>query len=1010
MKTISCRFLCGVSFAAVAVMSFSASSAIAQNASSGGPADVETVTVTGSRISIQGYEAPSPVTVIGQEQLDRDAPLNIVDSITKLPSVGVSETPNNGDLTGDLSQGDAALSVINLRNLGIARTLVLFDGQRVVSSNIYGGGVDLSTIPSELVKRIDIVTGGASAAYGSDAVAGVVNLVLDKEFVGFKANLEVGEGAPIDHPQIKAAASWGADYDGGRGHFILSADHTWSNTPVFNNQAPGYDNSAIVPNPAATSTNGLPYYISVRNTGQGQYTQGGLIRGNTAAGPGGTATANSLSGLQFVGAGSPTAFNFGTVSSTNPNVCYNGCTGNAANQPYTQELLAVPYHNSTFFAYNSYQITPDIKASVQLNYGLFADHSDGGTRTSTVAIAADNAYLPASISSKFGTLSNGYNTATGLGGTSAVPTQNITVGTINTNNLNLNSFNLNQICQTVGVPCITTNRALERAVFTLEGKLGGDWSWNVYAQHGQVRERQVAAQDSYTPRYNNAIDAVVVTPTNQGVSGLPLGSIQCRALLSAATAAAASGCQPLDILGNNVASPQAITYVNPGQDPSSGILNQELISLNQDVFSGSMQGVLPLGLPAGQIAAAFGGEYRHEQGNQSQVDPNGALGYWAAGNFRPYRGQYEVQEGFLELNAPILKNQYVDDLNFNAAGRITNYSTSGLVETWKLGATSQVTQDVKLRGTWSLDIRAPLISDLYSPGILAVSQYQYPLGSPSYQTITAQGGNPALQPEKAVTTSFGVVLTPRWVEGLSLSADWYTINIHGGIFSTDGQTIINRCLGGETSYCSALLFSASQNGGTKPYQVNQLPYNAADVMTSGLDFQADYVTEFLAGTLSTSLLGNYTDEQTQTAVGITYDSAGSVGGPLAYASSGLPKARATLSTTYTEGPWSGTVQGRFWGGAQFTNGVENLPANVVRASISPTGVLTTGVGNGNLMDNNHVNPVGYLDLRLSYKWNDNLELYSAVDDVTNVPKPDNTSNSVYDILGRVFRVGVRFAN
>ncbi len=178
--------------------------------------------------------------------------------------------------------------MVNLRNLGIARTLVLFDGQRVVSSNIYGGGVDLSTIPADLVKRVDIVTGGASAAYGSDAVSGVVNLILDKTFTGIKGELEGSDGAPLEHRQAKVGLTWGTDFAGGKGHFILSGDHTWSNDPVFNGQPDWYNNGAIVQNPAATSTNGLPYYIHVRNTGQAQYTQGGLIRGNTAGGTGGT--------------------------------------------------------------------------------------------------------------------------------------------------------------------------------------------------------------------------------------------------------------------------------------------------------------------------------------------------------------------------------------------------------------------------------------------------------------------------------------------------------------------------------------------------------------------------------------------------------------------------------------------------------------------------------------------------------------------------------------------------
>jgi iron complex outermembrane recepter protein len=164
----------------------------------------------------------------------------------------------------------------------------------------------------------------------------------------------------------------------------------------------------------------------------------------------------------------------------------------------------------------------------------------------------------------------------------------------------------------------------------------------------------------------------------------------------------------------------------------------------------------------------------------------------------------------------------------------------------------------------------------------------------------------------------------------------------------------------------------------------------------------------MSGTLSLALVGNYTEELTQNAVGITYDSAGALGSPISYASSGLPKTRATASATYTEGPWSGTVQTRFWGGAVLTNGVQNLPANITRASLSSTGALTLGAGNGNLLDTNKVNPVAYLDLRLGYRWNDNIELYGAIDNATNVPKPDDGSAAVYDILGRIVRGGIRF--
>src|ERR1700732_3471186 len=154
----------------------------AQSAASGaeGSASVEAVTVSGSRISIEGYQQPTPVTVVNAQQLQRDSYVNIDQSLVQLPSVGVSAPPGNGVGAANLVQADAGLSTVNLRSLGVNRTLVLFDGQRVGSSNLLGGGVDLNLLPSQLVSRVDIVTGGASAAYGSDAVAGVVNLILNK--------------------------------------------------------------------------------------------------------------------------------------------------------------------------------------------------------------------------------------------------------------------------------------------------------------------------------------------------------------------------------------------------------------------------------------------------------------------------------------------------------------------------------------------------------------------------------------------------------------------------------------------------------------------------------------------------------------------------------------------------------------------------------------------------------------------------------------------------------------
>lgn len=179
--------------------------------------NVENVTVSASRISIQGYEAPTPVTVIGAETLQRDAKVDIGDAIRELPSVGPSDSPGNGSHAGNASQGDAGIDTVDLRAMGVVRTLVLFDGQRIVTSNPNAGGppqingVDLSTIPTSIIERVDVVTGGASAAWGSDAVAGVVNLIINKTYTGLKANLVYANNEYNDHESMKGELTWGTD-------------------------------------------------------------------------------------------------------------------------------------------------------------------------------------------------------------------------------------------------------------------------------------------------------------------------------------------------------------------------------------------------------------------------------------------------------------------------------------------------------------------------------------------------------------------------------------------------------------------------------------------------------------------------------------------------------------------------------------------------------------------------------------------------------------------------------
>ncbi len=975
-KHIRAHFVCSAG-----ILALSAGTALAQSApiSETTPADptatnVEQVIVSASRISIAGYQAPTPVTVVGSEQIQRDSKSSIGDVIRELPAVGNSSSPTNGGGAGNIVSAITGVDTVNLRNLGITRTLVLFDGQRVVQSNITGGA-DLSTVPASLVQRIDVVTGGASAAWGSDAVAGVVNLIINKNFEGLKGNIQLGDSWKDDLRTYKGELSYGQGFDGDRGHFIVSGQYTDSPDTIFSRQRSFYKAQALVNNPAYNGgANGQPQFIHATNVGLSQATIGGLITASPA-GTGG-ANVNAFKGIQFVGsAGTPTPFSFGNVSGPLSN------GGDAEHYEGMLNNLTVAYHTATLFGYGSYKITPNIKASLQLNFGKSwsENNSVPAVKLGNQTIRADNAYLDPTIAARM----------TALG----VPS--FSFGSINTNNLtpaDFNNLSLKKEAQTFGIPVAITQRQLMRGVFTLDGSLGDDWSWNAYYQHGNVRVHQHVLNNVINANYTNAVDAVRVTTGNVGSSGLAVGSIACRSSLTNP----ANGCQPLNVFGVGVASQAAINYVTTKND-------FQTIVLNEDVAAGSMQGVLPWSLPAGPVAVSFGAEYRKE-GGRTVADPGAVLVQYSVGNFNNFAGQYNVEEGFLEVAVPILKDSIVQSLNFDAAGRITSYSTSGLVETYKLGVQSQVNDDIRLRTTWSLDIRAPNLSELFNSGVSTLSSAVDPRDNVNKPIFTQASGNSTLQPEIATTVSGGVVLTPHWIDGLSISADWYSILIKQSIFTTSSTQVLALCNANAASpYCSQLVFQGPQLAGFPAgtlalSAIKTFPANSASQTVSGLDFQADYVMPLFNGILNWHLVGNYTDEQTQNAIGINFDYAGSLSN--ASSITGTPKFKTTLASTYTEGGWSGTVQGRFIGAGKLNNAWGPLQ-----------------------VDNNSVPAIAYLDLRGSYKWNDNLQFYAAVDNVINTPPPNIPSTQaqgqnayyfsairedIYDAIGRQYRLGIRF--
>ena len=258
------------------------------------------VVVTATRVKRDGYQAPTPTSVIGEEELNAKAPANIADFVNELPSLAGSITPTTA--TQSIGPGTAGINALNLRNLGANRTLVLLDGQRVGASTLTGW-VDVNQFPNALIKRVDVVTGGASADWGSDAVAGVVNFVLDKDFTGVKGEAQGGVTTYGDNGEYKLSATAGTGFADKRGHVLLSYEEAHSDG-VQGVPRSWYNGSKLFFNPNYTATNGQPQLIASAGVGFATATPGGII------------TTGPLKGTYFGPGGTPLQFNYGSIIGT----------------------------------------------------------------------------------------------------------------------------------------------------------------------------------------------------------------------------------------------------------------------------------------------------------------------------------------------------------------------------------------------------------------------------------------------------------------------------------------------------------------------------------------------------------------------------------------------------------------------------------------------------------------------------------------------------------------------
>ncbi len=935
--------------------------------------EANVVRISGSRIAARGFTQPTPTTSLSSADLEKAAKPNLFNTLAELPALQGSTGRTTS--TNSTSSGIQGLSSLSLRGLGTIRTLTLLDGQRVVGANVTGV-TDVSQFPQLLVKRVDVVTGGASASYGSDAVGGVVNFITDKKFTGFKANVEGGQTRYHDDKSGTLQAAWGKGFMDDRLHATVSGEFSKENgidAPGFGEVGAGgrtwYRNTVFQRRPLSQTTDGKPEYMAIDHAQQYQYSKYGLI------------TNGPLQGTAFGDGGVPYQFNYGSNGVPTGTGQVTNCVnpfcvgGDLSGSVGAGTNLAMNFKRQVAYTRLSWDLDADNEIYFTANYAQVKSHfspNPGAAKQANLTIQCDNPFLPASI-------------AAACAANNIKSFQYGTANAIFPENINVH-------------PTRTQRRFVVGAdgTFTLFGK---DWSYDAYAEHGENTTNINVHDITLNTRYNNAIDAV------RDASG----KIVCRNAV-----AAANGCVPLNIIGNNPVDPAAWGYIAPGAGPI------QRTTQSQDVASANFNGEIWEGW-AGPLSMATGAEWRREKydvhgdpygagvspdsigGAAYPLDPtlNSTVGNnWYAGNYHNGAGSYNVREAYIELNLPVLKSDTWGEANLNLADRQTKYSTAGSVSSWKIGATWKTPIDgLRFRAVSSKDVRAPNLSELFAAPVVVNNQVQYQGNTVSVQQRTV--GNTNLRPEIARNNSFGIVLSqPSWAPGFSTSLDYYDIKVNDVISTLSIQQEVDLCVAGNQEICQAMVLNSPGNN-----YVTVQNFNLASLHLKGFDIESAYRTNldkfnlpgrFTVRALATRTLHFITDSGV---VGtIPSEGAGVNLG-------NTPKWKLLATQSWDNDKLSLTLTERWFSDGKYSNEYIECQTNCpVSTLIHPT------------IYDNKMKGATYVDFGGSYNVSKQLMVYFKIDNLADRdPEPAPQANpsfainpALYDVVGRTYRAGLRY--
>lgn len=933
---------------------------------------VDEIVVTGSRIPRPNLEQPTPVATVSREAIQQAGTQDLGQIIAELPALSSSDTVRgNSDSFGD----SGGLNFANLRSLGAARTLTLVDGKRHVGGDAGNAAVDLNAVPAALVERVEVITGGASAVYGSDAVSGVVNIILRDRFEGAEFTVE-GSGAEDGvGKRWSANGVVGRDFLDGRLNVVATGfyDHT---DQVLARDLPEGRNYGTILNTQNTGPNdGRPDRLIVPNVLTDYLDENGVILDNNTFG--------IITALTRDGRPVPQQRRLGTNSFAFGQ--FADCETCTALDDY---VVLIP--ETDRYGLNtrlSFDVTDSVRAYLDAKYvrSEIKDFVQPSFTFGDYVIAPDNAFLTPEIRAV-------------VGGRS------ITFGRFNAD---------------IGVRKNDITRETYRAVAGLEGETEtafADFDWDISYNRGETHNEFRGSGTVIPGNYAAAIDAIRLAD----------GRIVCRDQTPDLTTQTAETCVPFNPFGQTN-SQAAIDYVSHDSVRTHTITQdvaQGLISFDTGKF---------LNLPGGAIGIAAGAEWRKER-SENINDPFVQSGRSDTAPQPNATGGFEVREAYVEFNAPILRDApFAHRLSVDGAYRIADYSTIGKAEAWKAGLIYAPVRDVTFRGTYSQAVRAPNITEAFLPataGFFSVSDpcdvdniqadpdraancaaAGVPAGFQSNTNASIDGtssGNVNLDAEEATSTTVGVIFQPRWVPGLSLTVDRYDIQIEDAISLVSAQNIIDNCYdasgGPDQSFCSLFTRGADRNINF----VNTTYVNAAALDTKGWDVELVYSRDLatlaeehpgvfggLSGRLTASLTVNKLDELNFFAFADRPDEinveVGEVGDP--------------EWTARSRVAWDNGVLGLAW--------EARYEGEVSRFDVTPT----TGVNRAESTSPNSVDSQLYHDFVVRYRpdgglWKArNVELFAGVNNAFDERLPygltGNGTSSSYELFGRSFFGGVR---